>query len=70
MTRNQKRNLITMITLIGAFLALIITYWCIIRFNPFVWIEEHASVFILWAALIACASLIVLGFWLTHRRKL
>lgn len=70
MTRSQKRNLIITISLIVAFIGVLIGYWVLIQFNPFQWIAENASMFILAAALIGCACLIILGYWLTHRRKL
>lgn len=70
MTRNQKRNLIITLVLIFAFIGVLVGYWVLIQFNPFTWIAEHASVFILWAALIFCAGLILLGYWLTHRKRL
>lgn len=70
MTRSQKRNLLITIILIAAFLGVLITYWCIIGFNPFLWIKDNANYFILAAVLILCAGLMILGYWLTHRRRL
>lgn len=70
MTRSQKRNLFITLLLIGVFIGVLVAYWCIIKFNPFTWIAENANFFILAAVLILCACLIILGYWLTHKRRL
>lgn len=70
MTRSQKRNLIIMAVLILSFIAVLVAYWCIIKFNPFAWIAEHKNTFILFAALGIAGGLTILSFWLQHRKRL
>lgn len=70
MIRSQKRNLIIMLVLILSFIAVLVTYWCIIKFNPFEWIAENKNTFILFAALGTAGGLTILSFWLQHRKRL
>lgn len=70
MTRSKKRNLIILITLILTFIAVLGIYWGLIGFNPLIWIQNNANIFILGAVLGGCALLIIIGYALQHRNKL
>jgi hypothetical protein len=70
MKRSKIRNLIIIISLIIVFIALLSVYWAMIGFNPFKWIEENMTYFIIWFGLGIAGAFILIGFWLTHRKGL
>lgn len=70
MTRSQKRNLLITLGVILLLIATLVVYWVLIQFNPFQWIAENVNYFIVGASLGGCALLVILGYWLSHRKRL
>ena len=70
MTHRQKKALFISLSLIFVLVGILIAYWCLIKFNPINWIIDNASWFIIILTLCVAGGLMILGYWLEHRKRL